>query len=175
VRYDWNVREADQVFVRYSYGHDDSTTTSRLPTFPAGTSSGTNFNRSNGVVLAYTHTFSPRLLNEARFGFTRVNCGNTPPFANTRLAASLGIPGANPSPLLGGGALIGGFNSQIEYSGSTGIRRWEPSVFAQDDWRIARRLTLNIGLRYDIFTVPVEVEDRRPTSIPHQAACCACR
>jgi outer membrane receptor protein involved in Fe transport len=164
VRYDWNVREADQVFVRYSYGHDDSTTTSRLPTLPAGTSSGTNFNRSNGVVLAYTHTFSPRLLNEARFGFTRVSVEI---LLRLRTHGSLQASGSlerNPSPLLGGGALIGGFNSQIQYSGSTGIRRWEPSVFALDDWRIARRLTLNIGLRYDIFTVPVEDRQRPPAA-----------
>lgn len=32
----------------------------------------------------------------------------------------------------------------------------EPSVFAQDDWHIASKLTLNIGLRYDIFTPFVE-------------------
>jgi hypothetical protein len=31
-------------------------------------------------------------------------------------------------------------------------RSWEPNVFAQDDWRVKRWLTLNIGVRYDIFT-----------------------
>ena len=32
------------------------------------------------------------------------------------------------------------------------FRMWEPSVYAQDDWRIKHWLTLNLGLRYDIFT-----------------------
>jgi hypothetical protein len=31
-------------------------------------------------------------------------------------------------------------------------RTWEPSFYVQDDWRVARRITLNLGLRYDIFT-----------------------
>ncbi len=35
------------------------------------------------------------------------------------------------------------------------LRTWEPSVYAQDDWRITPKLTMNIGLRYDIFTPDV--------------------
>ena len=32
------------------------------------------------------------------------------------------------------------------------IRAWEPSLFAQDDWRATRKLTSNLGVRYDIYT-----------------------
>jgi hypothetical protein len=35
---------------------------------------------------------------------------------------------------------------------SPGYRMWEPSAFAQDDWRVSKMLTLNLGVRYDIFT-----------------------
>jgi hypothetical protein len=33
-----------------------------------------------------------------------------------------------------------------------GYRTWEPGFFVQDDWRATRWLTLNLGVRYDIFT-----------------------
>ena len=35
-------------------------------------------------------------------------------------------------------------------------RIWEPSAFMQDDWRVSRKLTLNLGIRYDIFTPETE-------------------
>ena len=44
--------------------------------------------------------------------------------------------------------------------GGPGYRTWEPSVYLQDDWRITSRLTLNLGVRYDIFTPKTEIRDR---------------
>ena len=38
------------------------------------------------------------------------------------------------------------------------LETWEPSVFVQDDWRATDWLTLNLGVRYDIFT-PFTEED----------------
>ena len=35
-------------------------------------------------------------------------------------------------------------------------RIWEPSAFVQDDWRVSPKLTLNLGIRYDIFTPETE-------------------
>lgn len=32
------------------------------------------------------------------------------------------------------------------------FRAWEPSFYAQDDWRMKPNLTLNLGVRYDIYT-----------------------
>jgi len=38
-------------------------------------------------------------------------------------------------------------------------RAWDVGMYAQDDWRIARSLTVNLGVRYDIFTRMVEKHD----------------
>jgi outer membrane receptor protein involved in Fe transport len=37
-----------------------------------------------------------------------------------------------------------------------GIRQWRYGFYVQDDWRVSSRLTLNLGLRYDHNTVPVD-------------------
>jgi len=34
------------------------------------------------------------------------------------------------------------------------VHIWEPSVYVQDDYRLNRALTLNLGVHYDIFTAP---------------------
>ena len=41
-----------------------------------------------------------------------------------------------------------------------GYEFWEPTAYVQDDWRAKRWLTLNLGLRYDIFTPFVERGNR---------------
>jgi hypothetical protein len=43
---------------------------------------------------------------------------------------------------------------------ASSYRTWEPGGYVQDDWHAIRRLTLNLGVRYDVFTPKVEVHDR---------------
>jgi hypothetical protein len=38
-------------------------------------------------------------------------------------------------------------------------RLWEPSVYLQDDWHATPTLTLNLGVRYDVFTPFTEVKN----------------
>ncbi len=44
--------------------------------------------------------------------------------------------------------------------GSFGMRWTEFSAYAMDDFRVNDKLTLNLGVRYDLFTPPVEQQNR---------------
>lgn len=49
---------------------------------------------------------------------------------------------------------------------SRGLRGWENSVYAQDEWRVSPRLVLNAGFRWEVNTPFREVRDRLNAFVP---------
>jgi hypothetical protein len=47
-----------------------------------------------------------------------------------------------------------------------GVRLWNAGAYAQDEWRLGTRVTLNYGLRYERINPLTEVEDRLNAFIP---------
>jgi hypothetical protein len=257
IRSDFNATQKDQIFFRYSYAQDNFTVTNSLGACcPSGFGSGNNIDHARGVTAGYTRTFSPSIVNEFRFGYISSTYGYDPPNLGQKLGAAIGIPGANPTALLGGQVLIGGVgNPQLDYQGDGGpynvpqklfqftdslthshgrhvfkygatigkrelnfvqgndakgyfvlgglsypgtgrftgyeasevlagfsdyeigqfnglyqTRSWETGYFAQDDWRVNHRLTLNLGIRYDYYTWPYEINNRMSNWVPTNSA-----
>ncbi len=80
-RVDYAISEKDQVFGRYILGQANIVTpTTGYSTLPGF--GDTLYFRGQNVAIGWTHTFGPRLLNEALFGFQRDtdinNCASCP-------------------------------------------------------------------------------------------------
>ena len=61
---------------------------------------------------------------------------------------------------------ISSFEQDTTYT--THLSTWHYAVFAQDNYRITPRFTVNLGLRWDIDTPPVDSHDRTSSFVPGQ-------
>ncbi|MBL8295976.1 MAG: carboxypeptidase regulatory-like domain-containing protein [Bryobacterales bacterium] len=93
IRGDHRFSEKDSVMGRYTlqdFKTDDFM--SALPTFPAGYATRKN----HAATVTYTHTFSPSMLNEFRWGMATNNLPITPPIMGKALVQELGLQGLAP-------------------------------------------------------------------------------
>src|SRR5437899_7728275 len=74
---------------------------------------------STQATLVWRRTITVLGPNIADARYVRTKYGFVPPFNSSDLCTQLGIVNCN-TPLLGGIALIGGYNTQIEYTGDFG-------------------------------------------------------
>jgi hypothetical protein len=90
---DWRPREADYISFRYSHGNQSAPSVNTFPLFY----NSFNLSPFQNEVINWTHTFSPRLVNEARVGVNNVmldNGGADKGLGN--IALNAGIAAAGP-------------------------------------------------------------------------------
>ncbi len=256
-RNDIQLSSRSSMFARLSFNLGTENVQPQIP--PPANSAGADVIKEWGVGYGYTHTFSPTLVNEARFGWNRIyldkvlTLARNPVVANALYTGLNGTPVFTPSgyipigslnalnsgsipttrvsgvfdisdnvsKILGRHSLKLGFDTQYarisDYTANSGLARGSfsftgnytqnpqsPSgtgngiadmllglaqtaqtgsplesderghsfaLYAQDDWNVNEALTLNLGLRYDVFLPETEINNKLGNFIinPHDA------
>ncbi|HKY27788.1 MAG TPA: TonB-dependent receptor [Pyrinomonadaceae bacterium] len=157
LKFDHKISDSDQFFFAYA---SDKSSRARDNNFPLGTSptgqdlpsgfgAGNEFGDSRGVRLGETHIFSPTVINDIRFGATRLEIGifntgvNGALGFDPNISSNLGIPNANICGDCTGVILLGieepfqgGRQNQLEFIGDGG-----PFYFTSNNFSFADALT----------------------------------
>ena len=252
VRIDQKISKADNMFGRFSYQDQPSTIPPNLPGIADGGGfySGIEDDAARSVAVSETHVFRSNLINEARFGYNRLNSQRLQFNSDQDLSGQLGFPGVpfvatngglpqltfsdvsqigsptylpsheiqntytfsdnlswvrgkhslkfgtelrfeqfsifqpaaprgtmdfgnvftdNPGAQGTGGSGFASFLIGLPDGGSINnlnniqYRRPVYAFYTQDDWRVTPNLTLNLGLRYELFTTVKEDSNNQGT------------
>jgi len=160
IRIDHRITGSNSIFGRYSKSdtaraRDNFFPLGSSPTgndMPAGPSAGDEIGNSKGFTLGDTHVFSPTVVNDARFGVTRVQIGilntgvNGTGGFSPNISSQLGAPNLNISPNSSGMVLVGivdeltGIDRATEFTGDGG-----PFYFLSNNFHVADAVTLVKG------------------------------
>jgi hypothetical protein len=160
IRIDENISSRDSFFGRFSYEDQPGFIPSPFNNALDGGSfqDGYQDNAYRSLALSETHTFSPTMINELRFGYNRINSHRFQLNYNQNLASQLGFPGVPFGPDNGGLPSIA-INDGTATIGSSGFL---PSIEKQNAFVLDENLTkmhgrhaLKFGteLRYVQFTI----------------------
>lgn len=132
IKIDFKVSDKNSLTGRYNDQKLFTTRANLLPGLPtAGFGAGDERGDTRQITLSDTHTFTPSIINEFRFGFTEINiaifncgvkgaCGVSPTFAD-----DIGIPNSNDgSDEASGGTGLGTFGDArggVEFTGDGGL------------------------------------------------------
>ncbi|HKP36207.1 MAG TPA: TonB-dependent receptor [Pyrinomonadaceae bacterium] len=160
IRIDHRIADNNAFFARYSRSKSARQRDNFFPLgaspngndLPAGPSAGDEFGNSRGFTMGDTHTFSNSVVNDARFGFTRVDIGifntgvNGTGGFDPNVSANLGARNINLGPTSSGIILFGivdeltGTDRATEFTGDGG-----PFYFLSNNFNFADAVTIVKG------------------------------
>lgn len=156
-RLDWNISSRDLATFRVDYQHIINKNTPPLGPILDGTQSYAGISQtylSENYMISETHTFTPTLINEFRFGFNYGTYANLQPNYNTNEASALGMNGVPINTALQEGGLPS-VNPGFTTFGTHGN---DPAHEGQNTYQIMDNVTKIIGnhsLKMGIEAMPI--------------------
>jgi outer membrane receptor protein involved in Fe transport len=175
-RLDYNLSARNQFFGRYSQAGRTDIRPAPLPGLANGgdSSTGIGYEDTQGVSVGFTHTFSPRIVNEFRVGFNHVHIRRGLPVDGTVLPSDdLRVPGVPDDPRVNGLTLFapsGGYRR-------VGDPRFAPTLLASQERQIDDVITWVRGshifkfggeMRWSQFNISQEAAPRGQFSFSGQ-------
>jgi hypothetical protein len=154
---DWNLSSRDLATFRIDYQHIINTNTPPLGLILDGTQSYAGLHQtylSENYMISETHTFSPTLINEFRFGFNYGSYANLQPNDATNIAATLGLNGVPVNP----GLQLGGLPSVADGFTSFGTHGNDPAHEGENIEEILDNVTKvvhNQSLKFGFEAMPM--------------------